>query len=152
MHRWILTLGLVVLSTSSLASDSRPPWSMDFSANPVAAKWTVEPPIALGTAATWTNGEIRTHGPRWQSPMFAVEPSRYYRLTVRSKGQLPSMWAAVFFDSAGQQIASDHYSGLDASVQWADEEFFFRPATTPQPASSGFTRLNHPTATCPCPA
>ena len=152
MHLWILTIGLVTVSASSIASDARPPWSADFLANPLAAKWTVEPPSALGTAATWTNGEIRTRGPRWQSPKFAVEPSRYYRLVVRSKGQTPSMWAAVFFDAAGQQLASDHYSGLDASVPWTDRSSSSAPATMPRPASSGFTPSKHPTASCPCPA
>jgi len=126
MHRWILAIGLAAVSASSIASEARPPWSADFLANPLAANWTVEPPSALGTAATWTNGEIRTHGPRWQSPTFVVEPKQYYRLAIRSKGQPPSMWAAVFFDAAGQQLVSDHYSGLDASVPWTQQEFFFR--------------------------
>ncbi|MGA2618660.1 MAG: SGNH/GDSL hydrolase family protein [Thermoguttaceae bacterium] len=126
MHGWILTIGLVAVSAPSAASDTRPPWSADFAANPLAASWTVEPPSALGTAATWTGGEIRTRGPRWQSPKFAVQPSRYYRLAVRSKGQPPSMWAAVFFDAAGQPLTSDHYSGLDAAAQWTQQEFFFR--------------------------
>ena len=126
MHTWILTFGFVMVSTCSIASETRLPWSMDFLADPLAANWTMEPASALGKTGRWTNGEIRTCGPRWQSPQFAVEPFQYYRLAVRSKVQPPSMWAAVFYDAAGQQIASDHYSALDASLQWTEQEFFFR--------------------------
>jgi lysophospholipase L1-like esterase len=36
------------------------------------------------------------------------------------------MWAAVFFDTEGRPLTSDHYSGLDASDSWIVQEFYFR--------------------------
>ncbi len=130
-NRWILTFGLLAgcaVAGCALAGASEAPLSLagDFRADPFVAKWTLEPPSALGTAATWTAGEIRTRGPRWQSPKFAVEPSRYYRLNVRTKGRPRSMWAAVFFDADGRPLTSDHYSALDPSESWTAQEFFFR--------------------------
>ncbi|MGD0900093.1 MAG: hypothetical protein ABR915_19840 [Thermoguttaceae bacterium] len=82
------------------ASEAQVPLAGDFREDPFAAQWTLEPPSALGRAAAWTAGEIRTRGPRWQSPRFAVEPSSYYRLTVRTKVGPRSLWAAVFFTTA----------------------------------------------------
>jgi lysophospholipase L1-like esterase len=121
-----MTFGLLAGSAAGNASESPVLVSADFRTDAFAAKWTVEPPSALGTAAAWAPGEISTRGPRWQSPKFAVEPSRYYRLTVGVKGWPRSMWAAVFFDADGRQLTSDHYSGLDVSERWTVQEFFFR--------------------------
>ena len=100
--------------------------SAHFSTDPRAAGWTVEPVSAPAHGADWINGEVRTRGPRWQSPKFAVEPSAYYKMNVRIKGQPRSMWAAVFFDADGHQLTSDHYSGLDMSKKWTRQDFFFR--------------------------
>jgi hypothetical protein len=126
MRFGILTLGMLAVVAAGNSTRAVDLVSVDFRTDPFAARWAVEPPSALGTAATWAGGAIRTRGPRWQSPKLPVEPSAYYRLTVRSKGRPRSMWAAVFFDAAGRPLVSDHYSGLDASESWTVQEFCFR--------------------------
>jgi hypothetical protein len=126
MYRWILAVGILITSAATGAAETPRVMSADFRSDPFRMNWTLEPSSALGTAAAWTSGEIRTRGPRWQSPAFPVEPSSYYCLTVRSRGRARSMWAAVFFDAEGRQFTSDHYSGLDVSPQQTIQEFCFR--------------------------
>ena len=104
MYRWILAVGILITSAANGAAETPCVMSADFRSDPFRMNWTLEPSSALGTAAAWTSGEIRTRGPRWQSPAFPVEPSSYYCLTVRSRGRARSMWAAVFFDAQGRQI------------------------------------------------
>lgn len=111
-----------------------------FETDPATAGWELRnfPGIAKPAKGGWVHGGSRTpEGPAeeghlsvekgyWQGPSFAVTPHRYYRLTFRSRAQIPGYWAAMFYDSDGNVLEADHNSGIFQTDDWIDNEVYFQ--------------------------
>ncbi len=62
----------------------------------------------------------------WQSPAVPVKPNKFYRLIVSSRTAEKALCGAVFFNSAGEELDADHYTGIDVSAVQQSREYFFR--------------------------
>lgn len=103
----------------------------DFARDPRACGWTLQDPKSENTLAPWQHGTdgpacISANGGCWESPPLEVTPHEYYRIEFRCRADGGGYWGAVFCDEDGNQLESDHYSGMDRAVEWTDREFCFR--------------------------
>lgn len=71
-------------------------------------------------------GYVSIESGYWQSPVFAVRPHQYYRLTFQSKARIPGYWAAMFYGPDGKRLEADHNSGIFQTEDWVDNELYFQ--------------------------
>ena len=104
----------------------------DFETHPIADGWLGVgcPPVPFD--GEWKKGDAHS-GERclfaslggWESPSFPVEPFKLYRIRFRSRCASQALWVVRSFEDGGRELISDHYSNIDASQDWAANEFFF---------------------------
>lgn len=110
-------------------SSENPLFSVDFRRLDFEPYWfrTGLPDALVDTIAAAPDGKVVAATPETlKSSAFAIEPLRYYRLTLRAAASHRTFWAVVFFDEAGAMLPADIYSTIDPSETPRDHTFYFQ--------------------------
>lgn len=142
MHEHLLLVVAVMLAAAFAAHAAEVFRAPKFDAGP--AEWTIASAGDKKANADCLDGALVTNGPRWQSPIFPVQPLEFYRIRFKAKGAGPGLWAAIFFDEKGRQLQADHYSGFDGSDGWKEHEYFFHARTDARTAQLWFHPWHSP--------
>ncbi len=113
-----------------------------FETNPLTGGWSTNG----GGRASWISNEvaagryaIAASNSLWMSPFIPTTPLQWHRLTFKSKGPGTvtnagsdgyGYWAAVFFDTNGNQLNDDQYSSVFASSNWVSNDYRIRAKHT----------------------
>ncbi|MBI5831219.1 MAG: SGNH/GDSL hydrolase family protein [Armatimonadetes bacterium] len=101
------------LLAASVQADAYPLMRATFEQDPTEYGWRIVARDGAATGAEWRKRSLFTTGPMWQSPRCPVEALVHYRVRFRVRTNGPALWAAVFVDRAGTEMAADFYNGID---------------------------------------
>ncbi|NJL51570.1 MAG: hypothetical protein HC930_03985 [Hydrococcus sp. SU_1_0] len=136
-------------------TENKPIFNTDFETEMLTAGWTGVGSNDYGEELIWSDrqsysgkhslavvkDEDRSTEIGWESPPFAVQSDRYYRLTFRAKTSQPSYWAVFFYDRHGTLIEGDRYSLIQPAREWTEQEFYFQTKFPGETASIVFQPL-----------
>ncbi|MHC4883668.1 MAG: SGNH/GDSL hydrolase family protein [Planctomycetota bacterium] len=136
-HTWLLLL--LPLSTALACPLCQGPLLFhDFADDPVTAGWSLKPTPGHDATVKGAHrardeanptGSIHVNQGLWQSPPLTTTPHRYYQVILSAKGDERMLWGMNFFDENEKSLTADHNSGIDASPEWVEQNFFFRGKT-----------------------
>ena len=136
--RHLLSQGFIfiitLLSITIPAAVAKPPLlESDLEANPLEAGWKLAAPGGGLFDGGWIRDDdssfkrcLIVRDGYWQTPPVQVRPLAYYHVQFASRTESPAMWAAQFFDRAGEPIIADSYDRIHASDGWNTRTGCFR--------------------------
>jgi lysophospholipase L1-like esterase len=137
-------LCLVILVSCFLAPPAwtavKPIFATDFETDMLTAGWIGIDSPDYGEYILWSDRQSHSGkhslaaikdeddgiGSGWESPHFVVQNHQYYRVTFWAKTSQPSYWAIFFYNQYGALIEGDHYSVVEPTQQWTQQEFYFQ--------------------------
>lgn len=120
--------------------EASPCFTEDFRSASPLANWTPHGPGVPGETLLWSRDtgrggegflEIRVPGRKardsgWESPPFPVRAGAHYSLRFRSRPSAPALVGILFYDSEGALLEGDHYSLVETSPEWTQNELCFK--------------------------
>jgi lysophospholipase L1-like esterase len=117
-----------------------PVFATDLEAEMLGAGWTGTGSMNYGKDLVWSNQHSHSgqHSlsvikdkdssdeTGWESPHFPVKKNQYYRVKFWAKTSQPTYWAIFFYNQRGTLIEGDHYSLVQPSPHWTEQEFYFQ--------------------------